>query len=80
MFWPSVAIKPRFNPSKIIMNENHLLVRDPGNIISSVNCSTEQLDRHLAQVNEFDDSGSTRLVASYKTMEQLEKNADAIAS
>lgn len=60
------------------MNENHLLVRDPGNVISSVSCSIEQLDRHLASVNEFDDTGSTRLVASFATREQLEKNAASI--
>ena len=62
------------------MNENHLLVRDPGNILSSVSSSIEELDRHLASVNEFDDSGSTRLVASYATMAQLEKNADSLES
>lgn len=62
------------------MNNHHLLVRDPGNIISSVSCSVEQLDRWLAFVNEFDASGSTLLVASYATTEQLEKNADALES
>ena len=62
------------------MNEHHLLIRDPGNVISSVSCSIEQLDRQLALVNAFDDGGSTRLVASYANMEQLEKNADAMES
>ena len=79
MFSPSVAIKLRFNTAKISM-DNHLLVRDPGNILSSVSCSIEQLDRHMDIINEFDDSGSTRLVASYATMEQLEKNADSLES